>query len=35
MFRYQDIQDFVFNHAMIYQICDVIMSISTRDRVHF
>ena len=29
MFRSQDIEDFVFNHPMIYQICDVMMSIST------
>ena len=25
----------IFNHAMIYQICDVTMSISTWDKVHF
>ena len=25
----------VFNQLMIYQICDLIMSISTQDRVHF
>ena len=25
----------IFNHPMIYQICDVIMSISTWDKVHF
>ena len=24
-----------FNHPMIYQTCDVMMSISTQDRVHF
>ena len=26
---------FIFNHPMIYQICDVMMSISTQDKVHF
>ena len=25
----------IFNHPMIYQICDVMMNISTQDRVHF
>ena len=25
----------IFNHLMIYQICDIMMSINTRDRVHF
>ena len=25
----------IFNHPMIYQICDVMMSISSCDRVHF
>ena len=25
----------IFNHPMIYQICVVMVSISTRDRVHF
>ena len=25
----------IFNHPMIYQICDVMMSITTRDRVRF
>ena len=25
---------YIFNHPMIYQICDVMMSISTRERVH-
>ena len=25
----------IFNHLMIYQICEVMMSISTWDRVHF
>ena len=25
----------IFNHSMIYEICDVIMSIITWDRVHF
>ena len=25
----------IFNHPVIYQICDVMMNISTRDRVHF
>ena len=34
MFRSQDIQIFVLNHPMIYQICDVMMSIITWDRVH-
>ena len=37
LFRSRDI-DWSFciiNHAMIYQICDVMMSISTWDRVHF
>ena len=29
-----DIQAFVY-HTMLYQICDVIMSISTWDKVHF
>ena len=33
MFRSKDIQVFVV--LTIYQICDVMMSISTRDRVHF
>ena len=36
MFHSQDIQVFVFfNHLTIYQICKVMMSISTWDRVHF
>ena len=37
MFRSHDIQVFVtFNHLlMIYQICDVMMSISTCGKVHF
>ena len=25
----------IFNHLMIYQICDIMMSINTWDRVHF
>ena len=25
----------IFNHPMIYRICDVMMSISTQDKVHF
>ena len=25
----------IFNHPMIYQVCDIMMSISTWDRVHF
>ena len=33
MFLFQDIH--IFNHPMIYLICDVMMSISTRDRVYF
>ena len=36
IFCSQDIQVFcVFNHPMIYQIFDIMMSISTWDRVHF
>ena len=36
MFRYQDSKSFyIFNYPMIYQICDVMMSISKWDRVHF
>ena len=36
MFRSQDIQIFcILNDLMIYQICDVMMSISTWDRLHF
>ena len=36
MFRSQDIQVFfIFDHLMTYQICDVMISISTWDRVHF
>ena len=36
MFRSQDTQDFcIFNHHKIYQICDVMMSISTGDWVQF
>ena len=36
MFRSRDILSFcIFNHPMIYQICDVILSISTWDRLHF
>ena len=35
MFRTQDIKFLFFNHSMICQNCDVIMSISTWDRVHF
>ena len=37
MFRFQDIQVFVFltTYPMIYQICDIVMSISTWDRMHF
>ena len=32
MFRSQDIQVFyIFNHRMIHQICDVMMSVSTWD----
>ena len=35
MFRSQDIPVFfIFTHPMIYQICDVMMSIITWDRVH-
>ena len=35
-FRSQDIQVSVFfNHPMIYRICDVTISISTWDKVHF
>ena len=34
MFRSRDIQD-IFNHLLIYQICDVMMCISTSDSVHF
>ena len=29
MFRSRDIQVFVFNYPMIYQICDVMMSIGS------
>ena len=36
MLRSQDIQVFfIFNHSVIYQICDVMMSISTWGRAHF
>ena len=36
MFRSQDIKGFLFlAHPMIYQICDVMMSIRTLDQVHF
>ena len=35
IFCSQDIQALYFNHSMIYQICDVMMIISTWDRVHF
>ena len=37
MFRSQDIQVFVltFNIPMIYQVCDVMMSIIAWSRVHF
>ena len=35
MSRTQDIKFLFFNHPMIYQNCDVIVSISTWDRVHF
>ena len=34
MFRFRDIQVLgIFNHLMIYQICDVVMSISAWDGV--
>ena len=36
MFLSRGIQFFcIFNHPVIYQICDVVMSISTWDRAHF
>ena len=35
MLRSQDIQVFVFLTILIFQICDVMMSISTWDTVHF
>ena len=36
MFRSQDIQVFcIFNHPIIYQICDITMSIRTWDNLHF
>ena len=35
MFRSQDSSFCIFNHLMIHQICDVMMSVSTLDRVHF
>ena len=34
MLRSQDIHVFVVNHPLIYQNCDVMMSIITLDRVH-
>ena len=35
MFHSLDIQVCIFNHSMIYQISDLMMSISTWNRVHF
>ena len=36
MFRSQDIKVFfIFDHPIIYQIYDIMMGISTRDRVRF
>ena len=35
MFRSHDIKVFVFLIILIYQICDIMVSISTWDRVHF